>query len=318
MEWLKRLFRTPKLELPEQRAEPPGRAQAHPAAAARGPAKRANKPAPVARVTPARAEPDWRSYDWEDVAHVYASVVAPLTTEPYHDLLAMAGRTPEQSVLDIGTGTSEELAGLPGLVVGIDVSQKMLAEGRRRAPGMRAAAADLIDLPFNHASFDIVTANFVLPEATKLETALFDMIRVVRPGGMLGVTVWTEVLDDLTRTWRELATAKLGPELMRDALKQGAPWADHLSDRKRLERVLRDAGLRPVTVQAKRYRNEMSRDDYVAGREVGVVGRYLHRMLGNERWDAFRQSARATFAERFGERIVDFRDVLLAVGTKPA
>lgn len=301
MGWFKRLFSTPKLPMPESGGRRPARAGS----------------GRTERVAPARREPDWRSYDWEDVAQVYASVLAPMMAEPYRDLLEVAGRTDDQSVLDIGAGTGEELAGLAGLVVGVDLSQRMLAEGRARTRDTRLAAADLIDLPFAAASFDVVTANFVLPEVTKLDTALHDMIRVVRPGGVLGVTVWTEVLDDLTRTWRELATEKLGPELLRDALKQGAPWAEKLADVKRLEQVLRDAGLRPVRVERRRYRNALSRDDYVAGKEVEVVGRYLHRMLGNERWEAFRAAARARYAERFGTEVVDFRDVLLAVGTRP-
>jgi ubiquinone/menaquinone biosynthesis C-methylase UbiE len=307
MGWLKRLFSTPKLDLPDQRAtrEP------------REPARSQTRRTP-ARVTPTRREPDWRSYDWEDVAEAYAKVLAPMMTEPYRDLLALAGRTDaSRSVLDIGAGTGEELTGLDGLVVGVDASQRMLLEGRKRAPGVRVAAADLIDLPFRAAAFDIVTASFVLPEVTKLDTALFDMIRVIKPGGVLGVSVWTEVNDDLTRTWRDLALEKLGPELLRDAFRQGAPWMDKLADAKHVEQVMRDAGLRSVRVEKRRYRNELARDDYVRGKEVEVVGRYLHRMLGAERWEAFKQAARDRFAQRFGERIVDFRDVLLAVGTKP-
>lgn len=315
MGWFKRLFSTPKLDMPEHdgRARTPRQAPpAHPKAARPKTARPAG-----ARVRPER-EIDWRSYDWEDVAPVYAGVLAPMTTQPYRDLLELAGRADATtSVLDIGTGTGEELAGHEGSVFGVDVSQRMLAEGRKRARGIRVAAADLIDLPFRPASFDIVTANFVLPEVTKLDTALFDMIRVLKPGGVLAISVWTETLDELTRAWRELALEKLGPELMRDAFKQGAPWMDKLADAKHVEAVLRDAGLRPVRVEKRRYRNEMARDDYVRGKEVEVVGRYLHRMLGPERWEAFGENARARFAQRFGERIVDFRDVLLAVGTKP-
>src|SRR5919108_5372092 len=109
MGWLKRLFSTPKLDLPDQRAtrEP------------REPARSQTRRTP-ARVTPTRREPDWRSYDWEDVAEAYAKVLAPMMTEPYRDLLALAGRTDaSRSVLDIGAGTGEELTGLDGLVVGV-------------------------------------------------------------------------------------------------------------------------------------------------------------------------------------------------------
>ena len=47
-----------------------------------------------------------------------------------------------------------------------------------------------------------------------------------------------------------------------------------------------------------------------------VSGRFTRDMLGPEGWDRFMERARAVFAERFPERINDFRDVNLAVGTK--
>lgn len=302
MRWLRRLFQTP----PSPPPVAPNRAPARPTG--RG----------HTRVTPRRREPDWRSYDWDDVAADYARVVAPMTTEPFADLLEMVGDVgPDTRLLDVATGTGAEIANVPGVAVGTDVSTKMLIEGRGRDPDAPLVAADVIDLPFSDATFDVVSANFALPYVTKLDTALFDMIRVLRPGGAIAVTVWTEVLDDLTKTWRDLATTKLGPELLRDALKQGSPWADKTADATHLERVLRDARLRPVSVVRRRYRNEMSREDYIVGKEVEVIGRYLHRMLGEERWRAFLDDARTAYAERFGERVVDFRDVLLAVGRKP-
>jgi len=296
MKWFRKIFSTPG-SIP----------QASPAQ---------TRGAPGARVTPVR-EPDWRSYDWNDVAADYARVVAPMTVEPARDALALAELPSGGTLLDVGAGTGVEILDVDGSGIGIDVSQKMLLEGRKASGETALVAADVIDIPFRDATFDVVIANFVLPYVTKLDTALFDMLRVLKPGGRLTVTVWTEVLDDLTRLWRDLATEVLGPELLRDALKQGTPWADRTADARHLEQVLRDAGLRPVRVQKRRYRNELSRDDYIVGKEVEVIGRYLHRMLGEERWRSFRERARARFADRFGVRVVDFRDVLLAVGTKP-
>jgi SAM-dependent methyltransferase len=269
-------------------------------------------------VRPARSEPDWRSYDWDDVAADYAGTMAPLTTEPYAELLDLVGGvTAGTLVLDVGTGTGAELENVPSRAVGIDISLKMLAEGRRRHTTATLAAADVIDLPFRSGTFDVVSANFFLPYVTKLDTALHDMLRVLARGGALAVSVWTDVRDDLTRLWEDLATERLGPELVRDALKQGSPWGAMTADAARLERVLRDAGLRPVEVVSRRYRSEMSRANYVTTKEIGVIGRYLHKMLGPERWPAFREHARAAYAERFGETVVDHRDVLLAVGRKP-
>ena len=39
-------------------------------------------------------------------------------------------------------------------------------------------------------------------------------------------------------------------------------------------------------------------------------------MLGEAGWPAFQQRVRATFADRFADPLNDFRDVILAIGTK--
>ncbi|HCP62483.1 MAG TPA: hypothetical protein DIU14_08460, partial [Actinobacteria bacterium] len=50
------------------------------------------------------------------------------------------------------------------------------------------AAAEAIDLPFRAATFDVVLSLFVLSHLHRLDTALFDMLRVLRSGGRAGVT----------------------------------------------------------------------------------------------------------------------------------
>src|SRR5207249_3743942 len=132
---------------------------------------------------------DWRSYD--DVAEIYERVNASHMAEPARDLVAMAGAPPGGRVLDVGTGTGVAAAaaaatlGSEGLAVGVDMSLGMLLQGARARPEIHLAAASAIDLPFRDGTFDAVTANFVVSHFTKYETALFDMIRVLRPGGRL-------------------------------------------------------------------------------------------------------------------------------------
>jgi hypothetical protein len=81
---------------------------------------------------------------------------------------------------------------------------------------------------------------------------------------------------------------------------------------------LRGAGLHPVSVERREYRFQISREEYIAGRETAASGRFVRDMLGEDGFRAFGERVRAAFAERFPEQLTDFRDVLLAVGTKPA
>lgn len=274
-------------------------------------------PAPSRRPPSSPAAPvaafDWRSYD--SVAQDYARLHGPHTAIVAADLIQMIGVPDDGVVLDVGTGTGDALArGGDRRIVGVDPAPLML----RFAPAGRVAAAEAINLPFRDDTFDAVTANFSMPYFTKLDTALFDIRRVLKPGGTLGVAVWGAGEDDLTKTWRILVEEAIGRDILKAGLKDEAPWAEKLSDKGRLESVLRDAGFRPVSVQARRYKFEAGRDDYIRSHEIEAAGRYARAMLGERLWPNFQQRVRTAYESKFPERLVDFRDVLLAVATNPA
>ncbi len=193
----------------------------------------------------------------------------------------------------------------------------MLGVAREARPEVPVAAAEAIDLPFRDATFDVVTAGFVLSHFHKVDTALFDLIRVLKPGGRLAVTSWGETEDEFQRTWRELVEQLATHEMLDDAVRRAMPNEERFRDRRRLEQGLRDARLRPVTVEQREYRFVMALDDYVDGRTTTTSGRFLRDMLGDDAWRSFVDRARATFRERFPDPLTDFRDVNLAVATKP-
>lgn len=263
--------------------------------------------------------PDWRSFD--AVAETYARVRAPWHEPPAADLVAEVGPPAGGRVLDVGTGTGvaarAALAALgpDGIVVGIDPSMGMLR--RARVQGLSGAvAARAVDLPFRDGTFDAVMANFVIAFFTRYDTGLFDMVRVLRSGGKLGVTAWAGRDDEFTRTWKEVAEAFATKDMLRDAARKAVPWEERFSDPNRLEETLRDATLRNVEVQRRQYRYTASIDDYLAGRESSALGRFLRDMLGDTLWERFRERATEEFRRRFSDPIGDTNDVLIAVGVK--
>ncbi|MGZ4141985.1 MAG: class I SAM-dependent methyltransferase [Actinomycetota bacterium] len=293
-----------------------GRNKERPASAA--PAQ-SNAPtrAPSRASDPASRRADWRRYD--EVSAEYARAVAPHLAPIAADLLALAEANPGARLLDVGTGTGIVLEAARALDMsgtGLDPSAEMLAFGKRADPGLALVAAETMSLPFREATFDVAAAAFVIPFIPKLDGALYDVKRALRPGGCLVTSTWENGEDELTKTWRELAERAVGIELLRDALREAEPWESLGGDRARLEGALRDAGFHPVRVEHRRYKLQLSRDDYVAWKETGTMGRFVSGMLGDE-WPAFIEQARATYAATFPEMLVDFRDVLLAVATKP-
>jgi ubiquinone/menaquinone biosynthesis C-methylase UbiE len=261
---------------------------------------------------------DWRSYD--SVAETYARIHAPRLAEPARDLVAITGVSGGQRVLDVGTGTgvaATAAAAAGGHVVGIDEAQGMLVQARAADGGLRLAAAGVIDLPFRNGTFDTVLANFVIAHFTKYQTALHDMLRVLRPGGRLGVTAWSDGQDDLTRTWLELVETVVPREVLQPAMDERLPWRDRFRDRAALEETLMAAGVRQVRTEVRTYRFRYALDEYVEGLGTWATGRFVRSMLGESGWNAFLERARVAFAERFADPLNDRRDVLFATGVKP-
>ncbi len=103
---------------------------------------------------------------------------------------------PGQRVLDVGCGCSLDtfvsglLVGGDGRSVGVDVTPQML-EWARGALGAWALGnvelkeASVEELPFDDASFDLVTSNGVLNLVPDKADAFAEICRVLRPGGAL-------------------------------------------------------------------------------------------------------------------------------------
>ena len=94
-------------------------------------------------------------------------------------------------VLDLATGSGDLAISLQkacpsAQVVGADFCLPMLEEARRKQVS-RLVQADGLALPFREATFDAVTVAFGLRNMASWETALSEMHRVLRPGGLLVV-----------------------------------------------------------------------------------------------------------------------------------
>lgn len=261
---------------------------------------------------------DWRTYD--DVAETYERIHAPRLAAPARDLVELAGVSANARILDVGSGTGVAAAAAIAAgarAVGVDESFGMLRVGRGARPTVRTAAAEAIDLPFRDGVFDAVIANFVIAHFTKYKTALYEMRRVLRPGGRIAITAWADGQDDLSRAWRELVESVVPREILDPAMTERLPWRDRFRDREALEEALMDAGLRKVRTEIRRYRFEFALDEYVEGLTTWATGRFVRSMLGEAAFASFLERARGVFAERFADPLNDFREVAFATGTKP-
>ncbi len=123
--------------------------------------------------------------------------------------------------LEVAIGTGLNIPYFPNHVrlTGIDLSDGMLEIARSRASREGRAVAlhqgNAHSLPFESGSFDTVVCTFGLCAIPDLETALDEMVRVLRPGGAL---ILVDHIRSSSRTARgvqrllELVTVPLGGE----------------------------------------------------------------------------------------------------------
>ncbi len=98
-----------------------------------------------------------------------------------------------RTILDIATGTGdfaiEALALKPEKIVGVDISEGMLAVGREKIKKLgkqdiiELRSGDSESLPFSDNYFDAVIVSFGVRNFENLLAGLSDMNRVMRPGG---------------------------------------------------------------------------------------------------------------------------------------
>ncbi len=146
------------------------------------------------------------------VAGQWDEIRAGYFTEHMRDAaIAKAGLAPGAVVADVGTGTGFVAAGLArtaSKVYGFDASAAMLDVARRNLAALpnvefREAPGDC--LPLADSALDGVFANMYLHHAPKPRTAIQEMIRVLKPGGVLCLTD----LDTHNHTWQREQMADL-------------------------------------------------------------------------------------------------------------
>lgn len=108
-------------------------------------------------------------------------------------------------VADVGIGTgfiAEAVLAAGARVIGIDSSEGMLMQVRSRFADklFEARAGDVESLPLGDEEVDAVLANMVLHHAEDPPRAICEMVRALKPGGMLVITDADEHNEEWLRT----------------------------------------------------------------------------------------------------------------------
>jgi demethylmenaquinone methyltransferase / 2-methoxy-6-polyprenyl-1,4-benzoquinol methylase len=131
--------------------------------------------------------------------------------EVTHLATAAAGTRDDRPVViaDLACGTGDlafALAADGRIVIALDASREMLGRAATRAGGAGdgtpyLAAGDMIALPVADASVDVVTIGYGLRNVSRLDAALDEIARVLRPGGHV---VTLDFCRPASAIWRRL------------------------------------------------------------------------------------------------------------------
>jgi arsenite methyltransferase len=174
--------------------------------------------------------------------HLEAIYQAPTVAARRQRALALLDLHAGDAVLDIGTGPgflAAEIAsevGPSGRVSAIDRSREMLARARHRCAQHSRVTfheADAEALPFPAASFDAAAAVQVYEYVSDIPAALYELYRVLRPGGRAVIVD----IDWASMVWEAQDRAR--------ATRVFHAWEEHLTDShlpRRLSPLLRESG----------------------------------------------------------------------------
>ena len=206
----------------------------------------------------------------------------PFFAECKRESYGLLGAAPGRRILDVGCGLGDDAAALAklvtpgGTVVGVDGSRAMIEAARARyggVEGLTFEVADAAAMPFDDASFDACRIDRVLQHIADPTPVVREMVRVLRPGGLL-------VAYD--NDWETLTVDAADRVLTRTVLNA---WCDRFPSGwigRRLVPLFLQAGLRDVVASPKTL---VLRELAVADRlycffatvgrlaEAGVVGR---------------------------------------------
>ena len=166
-------------------------------------------------------------------------------------------------LLDVAGGTGDIafrfLRRAPGAsAVVADMTEAMLTEGRQRAEAEDFAdrldwvTGDAMALPFENRSFDVYTISFGIRNVTRIEDALSEAYRVLKPGGRLMVLEFSQLPNTGLQQLYDLYSFNVIPRMGqviagdRDSYQYLVESIRRFPNQERFASMIRDAGFEQV------------------------------------------------------------------------
>lgn len=138
----------------------------------------------------------------------------------------MLRQFPHANILDVATGTADLAIRMardlhPAAITGIDLSEQMVAVGRRKVERaglsgkITLTTGDCLALPMADNSFDCVTVAYGVRNFEHLDRGYLEMARVLRPGGTVCVIELSTPTSPIIKPLYKLYTRGIIPAIGR-------------------------------------------------------------------------------------------------------
>jgi SAM-dependent methyltransferase len=178
--------------------------------------------------------------------------------KPVADLVVdHAGFKPGERVIDVGCGSGATTVAFArevapsGRVLGVDVSEPMLARARQSAPTdlpIEFVRADATVYPFEPSSFDVLASRFGVMFFADPALSFANMRKALKPAGRLAFACWREPRENPFFMAPLAAAYKHVPKLPQQGPEDPGPFA--FASETRVRRILGDAGFTGVGMEA--------------------------------------------------------------------
>ena len=129
---------------------------------------------------------------YTNYARVYDHIFGKIFHDGREHAVRLLNLSPGERILEVGVGTGLALPCYPRSceVVGVDLSEGMLAKCRERVRELRLEHVSLMKMDasameFEEDSFDAVMAAYVVTAVPDYRKVMLEMIRVCKPGGRI-------------------------------------------------------------------------------------------------------------------------------------
>jgi ubiquinone/menaquinone biosynthesis C-methylase UbiE len=187
------------------------------------------------------------------LAEGYIGFFSPVTALAIAPLLEAVRLAPGMKLLDVPTGSgalAAEATRRGASVVGIDISSEMVAQARKRHPGLDFRVGDVEHLPIADGVLDAVVCAFGIGHFPYPEASVAECMRTLKPGGRIAFSWWDTSDKQRIQGLIRDAVAEVGAAPPPVVPKGHSSL--RFSDADEFRRLLQGAGLADITLQDQR------------------------------------------------------------------